>query len=219
MLPIAPGEITRDATAPDQMGGIIAAAQAEFTQCAKVRFNGIEPGGIGWRGHNRDPIFAIESPQQAMAMGIQIVHNDVQTLFGRVTGAQSAKGGEQIAMRFPLSHLALQAIGVHIVKAQELFGAGGAPIVRPQPPRVALAGQHLAGEGSQLHGPMLIEADHDASFGGPAVEPHNALFFRSKFGSGEANQVLVRWGVTPSRRSSRRHHSSPMGGSQPWATQ
>src|SRR5229473_1300782 len=67
----------------------------------------------------------------------------------------------------------------------------------------------------ELQGPPLVEGDHRRPRRARPVELPDAFFFRSNAGSSEVFQVRMRWARSPSRRSSRRTHSSVIGGSSP----
>ena len=67
---------------------------------------------------------------------------------------------------------------------------------------------------AEVPGAPFVEAQHDGTGGAGAVELLNQFFLMSKSGSDDVFHVRMRCGVSPSRRSRRRIHSSVTGGSR-----
>src|SRR5215471_17992627 len=68
-------------------------------------------------------------------------------------------------------------------------------------------------DGLPIQRAPLVETDYRAARRAAPIERADEFFLRSKAGSVEVFQVRTRWAVSPSRRSSRRTHSSVTGGS------
>lgn len=150
-----------------------------------------------------------------MPVGVEIVHDDVQTQPARIARPQASEGCQDVPRRFPASTRAHQAIAVHVIEPQELLGpldpaVGGALAARMPDPS-----QPPAGDRPQLQRPPLVEADYRSAVGPPLVEAEDPCFVASNAGSGDCFHVLSRCGVTPSRRSTRRTHSSVIAGNSP----
>jgi hypothetical protein len=109
-----------------------------------------------------------------------------------------------------------QAIAVDVVEAEKLLRALQTAIRRALAPRMADPGQPNAGDRPQLQRPPLAEPDHRSAVGPPLVDAEDARFFAWNVGSGDYFHVLSRRGVTPSRRSTRRTHSSVIAGNSCW---
>ena len=108
-----------------------------------------------------------------------------------------------------------QTVAVHVIEAQELLGPVRAAVGGPPATGMAHARQRDPRERAQFQRPALVETDYRSASRPPLVEAKDARFFASNAGSGEAFQVLSRWGVTPSRRRTRRTHSSVIAGKRP----
>ena len=127
-----------------------------------------------------------------MPVGVEVVHNDVQTQPAGIAGAQAPKGRSNVPRRLPSSACAHQAIGVDVIEPQELLGTLSAVVGGPLAPRIPDSGQPNAGDRSQLQRPPLVEADHRSAPRPPLVEAEDACFFASNAGSGEVFHVLSR---------------------------
>src|SRR5215471_6726417 len=68
-------------------------------------------------------------------------------------------------------------------------------------------------DGLPIQRAPLVETDYRAARRAAPIERADEFFLRLKAGSVEVFQVRTRWAVSPSRRSSRRTHSSVTGGS------
>src|ERR1700730_4053532 len=212
---VAVPEVSIDAPPAGDMVAIVRAGERGPLRHPEVRFDGIEPGGVGRRGHRVD-VQAPEQRQEArMIMDVvQVIHNDEEAL-ARVARPQPPKGLAHLDDALAPPEQATQAVGMDVVEAEEHFGAL-APVIRgPHPLRPAPPGPGDAAQGLELQGPPLVEGDHRRPWRARPVELPDAFFFRSNAGSSEVFQVRMRWARRPSRRSSRRTHSSVVGGSSP----
>jgi hypothetical protein len=148
------------------------------------------------------------------------VHHDIQPHVARITGAQLAEGHQQILKGLPAAALAHQTIVVDVGEPEELFSPLGPMGGGPLAPRMAPAGQSDTRDRTQFQRPPFVEADHRSASGLALIEAEDArFFFASNAGSGDCFHVLSRCGVMPSRRNTRRTHSSVIAGSNPRALQ
>jgi len=213
--PVAPREVPANAPASDQMGGIVRPGHGEPPHRPEVGLDEIQPTRVRRLGDDGDPMRPVERAQEWMPMGVEVVHDHVQALAPRIAGPQPPESGHHIPGRLPASAGAHQAVPVHVVKAQELLGPLRAAVGGPLAPGLPRPRQADARHGAQLQRPPLVETDHRSAPRPLLVEAEDARFFASNAGSGDAFHVLSRWGVTPSRRSTRRTHSSVIGGKRP----
>src|SRR6266545_1894063 len=209
---VAVAEVAVDAAPAGDMVAVVRAGERGPLGDPEVRFDGIEPGGVGGRGHRVD-VQALEQRQEArMIMDIvQVIHNDEQAL-ARVACPQPAKGLAQLDDSLAPPEQAAQAVGMDVVEAEELLGAFAAMIGSPHALRLAPPPPGDPAQRLELQGPPLVEADHCRPRRTRPVEVPDAFFFRSNAGSSEVFQVRMRWARRPSRRRSRRTHSSVIGG-------
>jgi hypothetical protein len=142
---------------------------------------------------------------------VEVVHDHEQALAG-VTGAEPAKGFEEIGESFLATEDPAQAIGVDIVEAEELFGALEPVVCGPSPQGPSLLSPRQAAYRLELQGSPLVEADYRRALRAVPVEPADSFFFRSKFGSWDVFQVRIRCALSPSRLRRRLTHSSVTGG-------
>src|SRR5215813_319060 len=84
---------------------------------------------------------------------------------------------------------------------------------RSHAPRLFLSSPSQTPDGFQIQRAPLVETHYRAMWRAASIERQNPFFLRSNAGSFEVFQVRTRWAVSPSRRSSRRTHSSVTGGS------
>src|SRR5215467_2458762 len=210
---VSVAEISINAPAPGRMVGIIGVRQGEAFEDAELRFNQIEPGGFCGCPDG----FDAESPQERQKAGMvvdvaQIVQNHEKPL-SRITTAQATKSFADVQDGLATAKHAREAVGVNIVESQELLRSFQAAISRAHAPRVFLASPSQAPDGLQLQRTPLVETHYRAVRRAASIKRPDAFFLRSNAGSFEVFQVRTRWAVSPSRRSSRRTHSSVTGGS------
>ena len=85
---VAVAEVAVDAAPTGDMVAVVRAGEGGPLRDPEVRFDGIEPGGVGGRGDRVD----VQTPEQRqearMIMDVvQVIHNDEEAL-ARVAGAQ-----------------------------------------------------------------------------------------------------------------------------------
>src|SRR5262249_51470416 len=145
---------------------------------------------------------------------VQVIHDDEQAL-ARITGPKAPEGLAHVDDPLAPPEQATETIRMNIVEAQELLGPLG-PAIRgahalgPSPAAPGDPAQRL-----ELQGTPLVEADPRRPRRTGLIELADPFFFRSNAGSSEVFQVRMRWARRPSRRRSRRTHSSVTGGSTP----
>jgi len=142
----------------------------------------------------------------------QIVQNHKKPLSWIAT-AQTTKGFADVRDDLATAEQATEAVCVYIVKSQELLGSFQAAISRWHAPRTPLASPSHTPDGLQIQGTAFVETYYRAMRRAASIERPDAFFLRSNAGSFEVFQVRTRWAVSPSRRNSRRTHSSVTGGS------
>src|SRR5215469_434369 len=106
---------------------------------------------------------------------VQVVEHHEQT-GSWIAVAQSAKGVAKFDHALAGAEHAAEAVGVDIVKAQELLGAVLAMVGGSHPAGTALAGPYGAGDGSQLERAPLVEAHYRRARRALAVEPADNFF-------------------------------------------
>src|SRR5215469_2307916 len=210
---VAVAKVAVDAAPAGNMVTVVGARERRPFRDPEVGLDSVEPGGVRRRGHRMD----VQPPEQRekarMIMDVvQVIHDDEEP-FAWVAGPQPPKGLAHLDETLAPAKEPAQAVGVDIVEAEELLGAlppmiGGPHALRPTPRRPAHASQGL-----ELQRSPLVEADHRRPRRARPVELVDAFFFRSNAGSAEVFQVRMRWARSPSRRRSRRTHSSVIGGS------
>src|SRR6266849_1519228 len=172
---VAVAEVAVDAAPTGDMVAIVRASEGGPLCDPEVRFDGIEPGGVGGRGDRVDVQAPAERQEARMIMDV--------------------------------------------VEAEELLGAFAAVIGSPHALRPATTPPGDPAQRLELQGSPLVEADHRRPRRTRPVELADAFFFRSNAGSSEVFQVRIRWARSPSRRRSRRTHSSVIGCSSPLCRQ
>src|SRR6266496_3738345 len=218
-LLVAVAEVAVDPAPAQDVLEVVGVRQGEPLHDAEMRLDQVEPRGLGRREHGPDPELAEQAEETRVIVDVvQIVQDDKQPL-GRVAGAQPPESLEEVREPFLPAKDTAQAIGVDIVEAQKLFGSlepavGGPPAQRA----LALCPSH-ASHGLEFQGSPFVETDYGRARRAFPVEASDPFFLRSKSGSLDVFQVRMRWAVSPSRRSSRRTHSSLTGGNSRFSRQ
>ena len=190
-LAVSPREVAGDAAAAALMVAVIGDVQCELLQRREVRFDGVEPAGVGG-GEDRLHVVRLQVlPHRGVAVAAQVVHDEVQPYVVRVAGAQPAEDRQQVLMRLAFAHLADEAVGVHIVEGEQLFRALEPPIGRPETHRMSGRRPRASVERTQLQRAALVETDHRPIRRRRGVEVEDAVFFTSNSGSGDSFQVLL----------------------------
>src|SRR5207249_4229337 len=210
---VAVTQVAVDAAATDDMVEVVGVGEGEAPQHAEVGLDEVQPGRLGGGPNRGDVELSEQAAEGRVVVGLVEVVHDYKELLAGVAGSQAAEGFEEVRQALVFSKDSAEAVAVDVVEAKELLGAleaaiGGAP---PQGPGLACPGH--AADRSKFQWPPLVEADYRRTFRTPAIEPPDTFFFRSKSGSCEVFQVRIRCAVSPSRRRSRRTHSSVTGGS------
>src|SRR5215831_4807257 len=213
--PVAVVKIAVDAPPTRDMIGVVRADERGPLRDPEVRFDGIEPGGISGCKHGMNAQASEERQEVRVIMDIvQVIQDDEEPL-ARITCPQAPEGLAHVDEPFTLAKQTAQAVGMNIVEPEELLGPLATVIRSPHalwppapPPRDSA--QRL-----ELQRSPFVEADYRRSRRTRPVELADAFFFRSNAGSSDVFQVRIRWARRPSRRRSRRTHSSVIGGSNP----
>src|SRR5512134_1179372 len=212
-------QVAVDTASAHRMGGIVRVDDGKAFEHPKVRLDQIEPGSLGGGPHRVDTQAAHERQHLGMIVNVvQIVQHHEQAP-PRIALAQSLERFADISHSLVLAEQPLQAVAVHIVEAQELLGALQPPVGGTPPLGVIASGPSYPTDGFELQRPPFVEAHYRGALRARAVEPADEFFLQSKWGSFELFQVRMRWALKPSRRNSRRTHSSVTSGRRPWARQ
>ena len=128
---VAVAEVSIDAPPTGDMVAVVRAGEGGPLRHPEVRFDGIEPGGVGGRGDRVD-VQAPEQRQEArMIMDVvQVIHDDEEAL-ARVAGSQPPKGLAHLDDPLAPPEQATQAVGMDVVEAEEHLGAFAAVIGGP----------------------------------------------------------------------------------------
>src|SRR6516225_1664810 len=178
--------------------------------CASIRLSqeasvGVQTGWIrSWRSQGEKARMIVDVAQ--------VVQNHEKTL-SRIATAQATKSFADVQDGLATAEHATETVCVNIIESQELLRAFQTAISRSHAPRVFLSSPSQTPDGLQIQRAPLVETHYCAMRRAASVERPNAFFLRSNAGSFEVFQVRTRWAVSPSRRSSRRTHSSVTGGS------
>ena len=211
--PVAVAQVAVDAATAGDVVEVVGVRESEALQNSEVGFDEIEPGRLSGCPDRGDAELSQQAAEARVVVGlVQVVHDHEETLAG-VAGWQMAEGVEEIGKALALAEDPAEAVAVDVVEAEELLGALEAVIGGAAP-----QGHHLACPGhasyrTQLQRTPLVEANYRRAFRAAPIELPDAFFLRSKSGSSEVFQVRIRCAVSPSRRRSRRTHSSVTGGS------
>src|SRR5258705_13632366 len=205
---VAVGGVGVDGAPRGNVVGVARAGKRGPLRDPEVRFDGIEPGGVGGRGDRVD-VQAPEQRQDArMIMDVvQVIHNDEEAL-ARVARPQPPKGLAHLDDPFAPPEQAAQAVGMDVVEAEELLGAFAAVIGSPHALRPATTPPGDPPQPPWPQGAPPLKAKQPPPRRAPPLKPAESVFFRSNAGSSEVFQVRIRWARSPSRPSSRRTHSS-----------
>jgi len=218
-LAIPVSQVSVDPTATLDMLGIVGVPQGKALQDAELRFDQVQPRGFGRRPDRMDAQ-ALERREQPRVIVdvVEVVQNHEQTR-ARVASPQPLEGLDQIGHALALSKQTAQAVGMDVVEAEEHLRAFEAPVGGAHARGSALGSPGHATHRPEFERPPLVEADYRRARRPPMVELADAFFFLSKWGSREVFQVRMRCADSPSRRNSRRTHSSVTSGNSPWLRQ
>jgi hypothetical protein len=142
---------------------------------------------------------------------VQIVQDYVK-LLAWVTAAQTDKSPADIDDGLATTEQPAKTVSMYIIKTQKLLGSFQTAVRRSHTPGLLLSSPSHAAQGLQFQRAPLVKTHYRTVRWTASIEPADEFFLRSKAGSLEVFQVRTRWAVSPSRRSSRRTHSSVTGG-------
>jgi hypothetical protein len=114
--------------------GIVGIAQGEASEDSELRFDEIEPESFRGCPIGLDP----EPPQQGQEAGMivdvaQIVQN-YEKPFSWIAVAQQAKGFADVQGQLAAIEQTAEAVRMHIIETQKLFGSFKAAVGRTHPP-------------------------------------------------------------------------------------
>src|SRR5438128_644639 len=191
---------------------VVSVREREALEHAELGFDEVEPRGLRRRRHRLDAQPPQQRQEARMIMDVaQVVHDHEEPLV-RIAGPKATEGLADLGNALAAAKQAVEAVGMDIIEAQELLGAMGPSVGRAHARRPALAGPSDAPDRPEFQGAPFVEAHYRRARRTSPVEPPDAFFFRSNAGSWDVFQVRTRWAVSPSRRRSRRPHSSVTGG-------
>src|SRR5712691_4121188 len=210
-------QVAIDPPASQDVFAVVAADERGALEHAEVRLDGVEPGGLGRGEHERYPQAPGEGQETRVVVHVaQVVEDDVEMTVW-IAGAQATEGLAQFAHAFAFAEHPGEHVGMDIEEAQEGLGPAMAVIGRAHPHRLPRPAQPA--DRAELERAPLVEADDRRAGWAGRVEGADAPPFGSKSGSLECFQVRMRLGVRPSRRRSRRTHSSLKSGMSRFAVQ
>jgi len=216
---IAVTDVADDPAAVVSVGAVVGVGQRIALGVVELGFNRVAPRGIRGGEDRLDAQAAKDLQEARVIMDVwQVVEDDVQPR-PRIAAAEAAERGDQLHDALALDEVAGEAVGVHIIEAEEVLDTMGTGVCRPHPPGPAARRPGGATHRLQLERAPFVEADDRRPGRAPAVECLDPFFFRSNAGSCDTFHVRTRWGVSPSRRSTRRTHSSVTAGISPCRTQ
>src|SRR5579862_5988341 len=208
-------QVAIDATAPERMCGIIGIGERESFEDAELGLDQVQPRGLCGCPHRMDVQLAHEGQYRRVVVNVvQVIQDDVQRP-ARIAGAQALEGLADVDHALVLEEQSLEAVVVYVVESQELFGTLQAPIGRSLPHGTLALGPRHSADGTKFERAPLVEAHYRGPWRAAGVEPADAFFLASKRGSLEVFQVRMRCALSPSRRNSRRTHSSVTSGNSP----
>lgn len=212
-------KITVDAASAEDVFEVVRVGKGKAPQDAEVGFDEVEPGSLGRSEDRSNAKPAKEGQEAGMVVDVVEVVHDHEEHLAWVTGTESLERLEQIRQALLAAEDATEAVGMDVVEAEKLLGPFEPAVGGPAPQRLALLGPGDATDRLELERAPLVEADYRRAFRAVPVEAADAFFFRSKSGSWDVFQVLIRCAVSPSRRRSRLTHSSVTGGRSPFERQ
>ncbi len=207
-LALAQPQEAVDTSTAHHVFAVVAAGDGRPVEHPEVRLDEIEPGGLGRREHEVDAQPPAQRQEARMVVDqAQVVQDHVQAAV-RVAGPQASEGVFDLAHALALAEDPREHVGVHVVEAEEGLGAAVAVVRRTHPRRLPPARPAPSAYRPELERAPLVEADDRRSRRAGLVEGADAPPFGPKAGSSEVFQVRMRWAERPSRRSTRRTHSS-----------
>src|ERR1700687_258461 len=127
---------------------------------------------------------------------MQVVQNNEQSLV-RITAAEVAEGFADVQDPFATTKQATEAVGVHIIESQKLFGPFQAAVARTHPPGLLLPGPSNTTNRFQIQRAPFVETDYCAARRATPIERPDEFFLRSNalgcksFATQQATNPLV----------------------------
>ena len=129
MLAISPAQVTVNPSPSIEMVCIIRVFDRVGTERCKLRLNRIQPRGFRWCV-DRLHILSGKELLGGTDIGREIVHHDINAELPRIASPEAFEARHNVNTRFAFVHTADQAVGMHIMKAMQLFDAAFARIGR-----------------------------------------------------------------------------------------
>jgi len=117
---IAPAQITIDATSTYGMRRIIRIFDGCGMEGGKLRFDGIEPGSVGWQV-NRFHIMPGKEFVRGTDIRREIIQHHVNPQLHRIAFSQASETGQDVLGGFAFTDTTHQAIGMDIIEAMQLL--------------------------------------------------------------------------------------------------
>lgn len=144
--PVPVADVAGDADAASVVGRVVGIGQGKALRDPKLRFDEVQPGGLGRGIDRRDPEVAQEPQETGVVVHVgEVVENHVEATPG-VAGPEAAEGARQVDDPLALGEDTREAIGVDIVEAEEVLDPVRAPIRRPHPMGLAPGGPGAASQ-------------------------------------------------------------------------
>ena len=91
MFSVSPGEVSLDSSASVLVGWLICAVDGESSDGSEVGFDSVQPGGISGCPDWFDVVGCVELSDQAVAVGYQVIHHEIDGLLHGVASAQTGE--------------------------------------------------------------------------------------------------------------------------------
>lgn len=210
--PVAMAQVAVHPPLASRVVPIVGVGQGRALERAELGLDEVEPARIGRGEHRSDPQPAQQRQEARAVVDVaEVVEDDVQPPAG-IAGPESAEGLGHLNHPLAPAEDPPERVGVDVIEGQERPGSAAAVVRRPDPGGCVRLRPDDPALGPQLERSELVEADHPGPRRALGIEPPDGPLFSSNRGSLEVFQVLTRWAVRPSRRNSRRTHSSLIAG-------
>ena len=87
MFSVSPGEVSLDSSAPVLVGWFIRTVYGESADGPEVGLYSVEPGGVGGCPDWFDVVGCVELSDQAVAVGYQVIHHEIDGLLHGIASA------------------------------------------------------------------------------------------------------------------------------------
>lgn len=169
-------EISVDAATSGPMSGIVGIGQGETFEDSELRFDEIEPGSFRGCPNGLDS----EPPQQGQEAGMivdvaQIVQN-YEKPFSWIAVAQEAKGFADVQDPLAGTEQTAEAVRMHIIETEKLFGSFQAAVGGTHPPGLFLPSPSHTTDRFQIQRTPFVETDYCAPRRATPIERPDEFF-------------------------------------------